>query len=206
MRSGIGVSMFKSLASNVQRQTISAKRLLSDPFQFVHGPFVLDIAGVQRRGGFKQDDPAFLLCHRTMLYPARHHDKLALLDPFMPVAEIHAEAAFDYQEHLVFVLMMVKDELAVQLDELDLLSIKFRGDAGLVVFSDVRELLGDVDFGHGILRTLARYLAFNGWRISLAGRRKIADGWKVAELRSAWTGEGARPHTSTTKQKPPAGR
>src|SRR6266481_2324081 len=169
----------------------------------MHGPFVLDIAGVQRRGRFKQDDPAFLLGHRTMLHAARHHDKLALLDPFMAVAEVHAEAAFHYQEHLVFVLMMVKDELAVQFDELDLLSVEFRGDAGLVVFSDVGELLGDVDFGHGILGgrlrcyAFTRYCHFTGWRISLARRRKIPTAEKLPS--SARTGEAPVP-TQTKKQ------
>src|SRR6266478_3544411 len=159
----------------------------------MHGPFVLDIAGVQRRGRFKQDDPAFLLGHRTMLHAARHHDKLALLDPFMAVAEIHAEAAFHYQEHLVFVLMVMKDELAVQFDELDVLSVELRGDAGLVVFSDVGELLGDVDFGHGILRVGHLMDGVSRSRDAEKSRRRLK---RQPSFCSAWTGEGARPHTS----------
>jgi hypothetical protein len=118
----------------------------------------------------------------------------------MAVAEIHTEAAFDYEEHLVFVVMMMKDELAVQLDELDLLSVELGGDAGLVVFSDFRELLGDVDFGHGTLR-LAVLLCINGWRISLGRRRKIPTAEEAAELRSAWTDECVRPYTSPTDAK-----
>jgi hypothetical protein len=69
----------------------------------------------------------------------------------MAVAKLHAKAAFDYQKHLVFVLVMVKDELAIQLDELHVLSVELGGDAGLVVFGDLREFLGDVNFGHGSL-------------------------------------------------------
>jgi hypothetical protein len=87
-----------------------------------------------------------------VFHPARHYDELALLNPFMAVAEIHAEAAFDYEEHLVLILMMVKDELAIQLDEFDVLAVELGGDAGLVVFGDFRKLLGNVDLGHGNLR------------------------------------------------------
>jgi hypothetical protein len=47
--------------------------------------------------------------------------------------------------------MMVKDELAIQLDEFDVLPVELRGDAGLVVFGDFGKLLGNIDFGHGIL-------------------------------------------------------
>src|SRR6202521_3799427 len=110
----------------------------------------------------------------------------------MAVAAIHAEAAFDYQEQLVFVLMMVKDELAIQLDEFDVLGVELGGYTGLVVFSDVRELLGDVDFGHGILRLVCCY-AVNGWRVLLGRRRKIPTAGKAAELRSAPDGGGGRP-------------
>jgi hypothetical protein len=47
---------------------------------------------------------------------------------------------------------MVKDELAIQLDEFDVLAVELGGDAGLVVFGDFGKLLGNVDLGHGNLR------------------------------------------------------
>jgi hypothetical protein len=117
----------------------------------VYGAFVLDVAGVQGRGGFKQYDPAFLFSYRAVFNSARHYDKLAFLDPFLAVAEIHAEAAFDYQEHFIFVLVMMEYERAVEFDELHLLAVEFGGDAGVVVVVNLGELFGDVDFGHGIL-------------------------------------------------------
>jgi hypothetical protein len=69
------------------------------------------------------------------------------------VAEFHAEAAFDDEKHFVFVVVMVEDERAVVFDQLDLLSVEFGGDMGSVVVVDLGELLGDVDFGHGSLRS-----------------------------------------------------
>jgi hypothetical protein len=128
-------------------------------FQFVHGTFVFNITSIQRGGRFKQYEPAFFLSHWTMLDSTRHHDELSLIDPFVCgslvlVAKFHSEAAFDYKEHLVLVVMMVEHEFAVQLDEFDLLAIQLGGDARLVVLGNLAKLLGDIDFGHGIPRGL----------------------------------------------------
>jgi hypothetical protein len=92
-----------------------------------------------------------LVSYGTVLYAARHDDKLALFDPFRAIAKFHAETAFDHQEHFVFVLVMMKDKFAFELVELYILAIELGGDVGLPVFGDLRKLLGDVDFGHKIL-------------------------------------------------------
>jgi hypothetical protein len=70
---------------------------------------------------------------------------------------------------------MVKYELAVELDELDVLSVEFGGDARLVKLGDVGEFLGNVDFGHGSLGA-AVCCALNGWCISVAGCREFDHG------------------------------
>ncbi len=126
------------------------KNFASNTLKFVHSPFVFDIASVQRGGWFKEQNTALLFCHWTMLDSTRHHDKLSRLDPFVPVAELHAEAPFDNQEHFVFMIVMMEDERAVELHELHVLSVEFGGDAGLVVVVNLSELFGYVDFGHEI--------------------------------------------------------
>ena len=78
----------------------------------------------------------------------RDDDELTFFDPFVVVEELHAKAPFYNQEHLVFVLVMVEDELAFDLVELDVLTVEFGGDVGLPVFRDLGEFFGDVDFGH----------------------------------------------------------
>ena len=121
---------------------------MSNVFELADGTFVFNIAGIEGGGGFEEDDPTFLLGHGTVLDAARYDDKLAAFDPFVVVAEFHAEAAFNDEKHFVFVVVMVEDEGAVEFDEFDLLSVQFGGDSGLVEVGDEGEFFGDVDFGH----------------------------------------------------------
>jgi hypothetical protein len=114
----------------------------------MYRPFVYNVTGVQRSGRLKQQNPAFFLGYRTVLDSMWHHDILALFDPLVPVAEFHAEASLDDEEHFVFVVVMVKYELSFKLVELHVLAVEFCTDIGLPVFGDFRELLSDVDFGH----------------------------------------------------------
>jgi hypothetical protein len=48
--------------------------------------------------------------------------------------------------------MMVKDELAHELVELNALAIEFGGDVGFPVLGDLGKFLGDIDFRHWHLR------------------------------------------------------
>jgi len=64
------------------------------------------------------------------------------------VAKFHPEAAFHDQKHFVLIFVMVKDELALELVELHMLSVELGADVGFQLFSDFREFFGDVDFGH----------------------------------------------------------
>ncbi len=62
------------------------------------------------------------------------------------------EAAFDDEEHFVFVVVVMPDEFGVGLDQLDHLSVELGGDVGLVELGNFGEFLGDVDFVHGAFR------------------------------------------------------
>src|SRR5229473_3891837 len=86
-----------------------------------------------------------------MIDATRHYDKLALLDPLVPVAEIHAEAPLHHQEHLVLVLMMVKYELAHGLHQLDVLSVEFTHYMWFPAFGNFREFFGNIDLVHNYL-------------------------------------------------------
>jgi hypothetical protein len=94
-----------------------------------------------------------------MLHPSRHDKELALLDPFVPVAKLHAEAALDHEEHLVFIRMMVKHELTEDFVQLDMLPIQFSYDIRLPVFRNLPKLLGDVDLVHVALPALVRHMS-----------------------------------------------
>src|ERR1700730_19177850 len=94
-----------------------------------------------------------------MLHPSRHDQELALLDPFVPVAKLHAEAALDHQEHFIFIRMMVKHELTEDFVQLDMLPIQFSYDIRLPVFRNLPKLLGDVDLVHFALPALVRRMS-----------------------------------------------
>src|SRR3981189_388858 len=94
-----------------------------------------------------------------MLHTSRHDKELALLDPFVPVAKLHAEAALDHKEHFIFLLMMVKHELTEEFVELDVLPVQFSDDIRLPVLRNLPKLLGHVDFVHVGLPALARRMS-----------------------------------------------
>jgi len=127
-------------------------------FQLRYGALVDDVAGVQGRGGFEQQEPAFFVGYGLVFHSARDDDELAFFDQFVMLAkvfipEMHAEAAFDNQKHFVFMLVVMEDEFAFELIELDRLPVQLGSDVGLPVFGDPGEFFGDIDFTQWILPT-----------------------------------------------------
>src|ERR1700722_1913110 len=116
--------------------------------QLCERPFIHDIAGIESRSGFEQQDPTLFFGDGTMFHSARHHDKFSLFNPHVAFAELYAESSSYHQGHLIFIVMMMKDELALKLDHLNLLSVEFAGDARFPVFGNPGELLCDVDLFH----------------------------------------------------------
>src|SRR5712692_9808835 len=125
-----------------------------DPLQFALSQLVLYVSGIQRGSRLKEQDPSLFLSHGPVLDTSQYHDELALLQPHMPVTELDAEAPFDHQEHLVFGLMMMPDELPFQLDELHQLAVELGSDVGLPVLPDLGEFLGNVYLFHFLLRNV----------------------------------------------------
>src|SRR5579864_7644824 len=58
----------------VFRDRCVAPREALDPLQFMQRTLVHHVSGVQRRSRLKQDHPAFLLSHGTMLHSPRNHN------------------------------------------------------------------------------------------------------------------------------------
>src|SRR5262245_40663722 len=83
-----------------------------------------------------------------MLDATGHDQELALLQPNVPVPELHAEAALDHEEKLVLVVVMVPDERTPELDQFDLLTVQFAHDPGLPLLGEPGELLPEVDLLH----------------------------------------------------------
>jgi hypothetical protein len=109
---------------------------------------VLDVARVQRSCGLEEDDFDFFLGDRTVLDTAGDDEELTGAELDAPIAEFHDEAALVDEEHLVLMLVVMPDELAFELGELDVLAVEFRGNARRPVFGDACESFIQVDL-HG---------------------------------------------------------
>src|SRR5207253_1089698 len=72
--------------------------------------------------------------------------KLAFADAHIAGAQAHGDSAFDHQEQLVFVLMMMPHELALELDQLDVGIVQLAGDFWLPVFVEAGKLFGEINF------------------------------------------------------------
>jgi len=59
---------------------------------------------------------------------------------------MYRQLAVEDQEELVLLLVMVPDELAFKLGELDVLAVQLANDTRAPMFSELLEFLGEVDF------------------------------------------------------------
>src|SRR5882757_7469750 len=101
------------------------------PLQLTKRFFVRDVAGVESGGWFEEKNPAFLVSYRLVFNSTPHHHVLPFFDPFVTIAKLHAKTALHHKKHFVFVFVMVKHELALELVELNVLSIELGTDVGL---------------------------------------------------------------------------
>src|SRR6266436_5030278 len=88
----------------------------SDVLELGDCPFVGDVAGVQSRFWLQQQYLRLLIGNRQMLCSMRHDNEFSLTNNLFVIAEFHSQGALDDQEHLIFLLMMMPNELALQLD------------------------------------------------------------------------------------------
>ena len=109
-----------------------------------------DIPGVSHAGGFEQQDRHFVIGHRPVFDSTRHDEAVARAKVDGAVAELDAEGAFQAQEQLVDVFVQVPDELALELDELDLLPVQARDDLRTPVVGDRVEMAAEVDGVHRV--------------------------------------------------------
>jgi len=117
------------------------------------GARVADIPGVQRTSGFEEQHVDLFRCARPVFHPARNdhefagsHFEAALFSGF--VAKLHAKFALNYQEELVFVVVMVPHEFALKLDQLDMLAVQFTDDSGAPMVLERGQLVPQRDLLH----------------------------------------------------------
>jgi hypothetical protein len=73
----------------------------SNPVQVDDRPLILHVARVQRRGRHEQEDVSLLLGNRPVFDATRHDQEFTLLQPDVPISELHPKPALDDQEEFV---------------------------------------------------------------------------------------------------------
>src|SRR5262245_26356810 len=104
------------------------------------------VAGVRRPLRFDQEDMRLCACTGTMFSTAWDDEQLALPQVQRAVSELDLELALEDEEEVVGVRMAVPDELALDLDHLDLVVVHRRDDARREALVEERQLLREIDW------------------------------------------------------------
>src|ERR1022692_241117 len=111
------------------------------------------MARIESTGGVKQHNVNFLGCHGAVLSASRHDHKFTFrkLHGFLStcgIFVIHAERAVNNQEQFVFRVVMMPNEFALKLYQLDVLPVQLADDLGRAMILKCGELLRHVDLVH----------------------------------------------------------
>ena len=98
--------------------------------------FGFGVAGVLDGCRFEEHHFDFMVGYGAMLDSTRNYYEIAFGEGDGSVAELHSEASAYDKEELVFGGVIVPDELALELDELDVLAVEFADDAGIPVIGE----------------------------------------------------------------------
>src|SRR5262249_28040870 len=109
------------------------------------GALISHVSGVQGRFGLKQDDLGFLFGERPVLHATRDDDEFAGADADFAVPQLHPHAALHDEKHLVLVVVMMPDELALELHELDQAVVHLADDLGLPLILKPPKHLRQID-------------------------------------------------------------
>ena len=91
---------------------------------------VLEVAGVDGVARLDDQDVGLVLRSRAVLHASRHDEELALVQHDVSVSELEREPPFEYEEELVRLVVLVPDELALDLSDVDLVVVQVRDDLG----------------------------------------------------------------------------
>ncbi len=80
---------------------------------------------------------SFFFSDGSMLYTSRHYNELSFLKPHLLGPELYSQPSFDDEEHLVFVFVIVPNELAFQFSQFHQLAVDFSNDVWFPVFLEL---------------------------------------------------------------------
>src|SRR6266576_3817015 len=120
-----------------------------EPVELCDGALITDVSRVQGRRGLEQQSVRFLFGHGQMLDAVRNDDELARLDHEVPVSQLHSKPALHDEEQLILAVVVVPDELALELGELDQVVVHLADDLGTPLILKPAEHLGEIDLANG---------------------------------------------------------
>src|SRR6266851_5359349 len=115
-----------------------------DALELGDRPFVSDIAGVQRRFWFDQDNVDLFVRNGAVLDAARDNYKFPFAHHTLTISEFHAERAPHDEKKFVLVIVMMPKKFSLELDGLHQALIDFADDAGFVVLGNKVEFFFQV--------------------------------------------------------------
>src|SRR6516164_8222780 len=83
----------------------------------------------------------FLFGHRQMLHAVRYYQEFAFPHDFLAVSEAHAQCAFYHQEQLVFLLVMMPNEFALEFHGLHMEIVHFANNARIPIIQELEKFL-----------------------------------------------------------------
>src|SRR5260370_42520571 len=94
----------------------SPREQISDALELGDSPFVGDVAGVQSRFWFDQDNVDLVVRNGAVLDAARADNEFAFARDTLTIAEFHAEGALHDEKEFVFIIVMLPEKGSLALD------------------------------------------------------------------------------------------
>ena len=110
-----------------------------------HRPLVLEITRIPGSGWLEEQPMDFLGRDRAVLDSPWNHDHFAGFQPLIAISKAHLEPTFEYQEQLIFVVVIVPHKLPLDLGQLHFLSIQFGDNAGAPMIAELAQSLSEID-------------------------------------------------------------
>ena len=114
------------------------------PLQLVDRSLAAYVPGVQRALGLEQKDVRLLVRNGQMIHPLRHNKEFAGIDLYVAVAQPNPQAPLHHEKHLVFIFMMMPDELPLHFGQLHVAVVEFANNLRAPVVREAGKFFGEV--------------------------------------------------------------
>ena len=108
----------------------------------------LGVAGIRRPRGLDQKNVRLFLRDRAMLDPLGYHEYFTWAKMDVSISHTDCEPTLQDKEEVIRVIMLVPDELALNFDHHEVMSVELADGSRLPVLRKSRELFHEVDCIH----------------------------------------------------------